>query len=241
MTRSPKVLMPLPSADFDTTEVVVPWLKCREAGIHVDFATPDGQRAYTDPLLLTGVIFGQLGAQKQVVSLYRAELEHNEEFLRPLSYSGIDPEEYDGLLLPGGHAKGMKPYLESRILQDKVLRIWQRQIPVGAICHGTIVLARTLDPGSGRSVIYGKSMTSLTKLLERTAYWLTAWARGSYYRTYPEYVQDEVTRHLQNKADYQTGSSMNQPFVVEDGQLLTARWPKDAELFAERFIRKIIT
>jgi putative intracellular protease/amidase len=52
-------------------------------------------------------------------------------------------------------------------------------------------------------------------------------------------VQDEVTRHLQNKVDYQTGPSMNQPFVVEDGQLLTARWPKDAGLFAERFVRKI--
>lgn len=58
------------------------------------------------------------------------------------------------------------------------------------------------------------------------------------YRTYPEYVQDEVTRHLRSKANYLKGPSFNTPFVVEDGQLPTARWPKDAELFAETFIQR---
>ncbi|MNO21673.1 Pyridoxal 5'-phosphate synthase subunit PdxT [compost metagenome] len=239
VTLQKKVLMPLPSRDFDTTEVVVPWLRCREAGIRVVFATPDGERGYTDPYLLTGVLFGQLGADKKVVDLYRQELERDEDFLHPLPYHAIEPEEYHGLLLPGGHAKGMVPYLESAALQAKVLQFWKLGIPAGAICHGTIVLARTLDPQTGRSVIYGKTVTSLTKQLERTAYFLTAWARGKYYRTYPEYVQDEVIRHLRDKADYQKGPSFNKPFVVEDGQLLTARWPKDAELFAAQFIRKL--
>lgn len=160
--------------------------------------------------------------------------------MHPIAYEQIEAERFDGLLLPGGHAKGMVPYLESKVLQEKVLRFWQLDRPVGAICHGTIVLARTMDPESRRSIVYEKWMTSLTKPLERIAYWLTFWARGRYYRTYPEYVQDEVTRHLRSKANYLKGPfSFNTPFVVEDGQLLTARWPKDAELFAETFIRKM--
>lgn len=239
MIQQKRVLIPLPSHDFDTTEVVVPWHRCREAGIQVVFATPDGKRAYTDPYLLTGVVFGQLGADKSVVALYTQELERDEEFLNPLAYGEIDPATFDGLLLPGGHAKGMITYLESEILREKVLHFWQLDKPVGAICHGTIVLARTLDPRSQKSVIYEKRITSLTKQLERTAYWLTAWARGSYYRTYPEYVQDEVIRHLRSKDNYQKGPAFSTPFVVEDGQLLTARWPKDAELFADTFIRKL--
>lgn len=239
MSQQKRILIPLPSHDFDTTEVVVPWHRCKEAGMQIVFATPDGKRAYTDPYLLTGVIFGQLGAAKEVVELYHQELEQDDAFLHPLNYEQIEAEQFDGLLLPGGHAKGMVPYLESKVLQEKVLRFWQLERPVGAICHGTIVLARTMDPESGRSIVYEKRMTSLTKPLERTAYWLTAWARGRYYRTYPEYVQDEVTRHLRSKANYAKGPSFNTPFVVEDGQLLTARWPKDAELFAETFIRKV--
>ena len=30
--------------------------------------------------------------------------------------------------------------------------------------------------------------------MERVAYFLTAWKLGGYYRTYPEYVEDEVCR-----------------------------------------------
>ncbi|MFE4710007.1 type 1 glutamine amidotransferase domain-containing protein [Paenibacillus sp. NPDC056722] len=239
MPQQKRVLIPLPSQDFDTTEVVVPWYLCREAGFQVDFATPDGKRAYTDPYLLTGVVFGQLGADQVVVQRYHQQLELDPDFLHPLVYGDIDPEIYDGLILPGGHAKGMTVYLESATLQKKVLHFWKLGRPVGAICHGPIVLARTIDPQTGQAVVYGKKMTSLTKSLERTAYWLTAWARGRYYRTYPEYVQDEVTRHLQKREDYVKGPSFNRPFIVEDGQLLTARWPKDAALFAETFIRKV--
>lgn len=41
-----------------------------------------------------------------------------------------------GLLLPGGHAPGMKQYLGSRLLQRKVAEFWRLERPVGAICHG---------------------------------------------------------------------------------------------------------
>lgn len=111
-----------------------------------------------------------------IVQRYRQELEMDPGFLRPLVYGDVDPEVYDGLILPGGHAKGMRIYLDSVTLQEKVLHFWKLGRPVGAICHGPIVLVRTVDPKTGQSVIYGKKMTSLTKSLERTAYWLTAWA-----------------------------------------------------------------
>lgn len=233
------ILIPIPEHDFDPTEVVTPWFRLRAEGFHTVFATPEGRRGSADPFLLKGVIFGQLGAKKAIVERYHSQLERDPAFLNPIAYEMIAAADYDGLLLPGGHAKGMKPYLESRVLQKKVFDFWKAEKPVAAICHGTIVLARTIDPGTGHSVIYKKKMTSLTKQLERTAYYLTAWARGSYYRTYPEYVQDEVTRHLKNKSNYQPGPFPTRPFYVKDGHLLTARWPGDAALFADEFVKML--
>src|SRR4029453_10981718 len=87
----------------------------------------------------------------------------------------------------------------------------------------------------GRSVIAGRRVTSLTKSLEGTAYYLTAWKLGDYYRTYPEYVQDEVTRAVGRAGRFETGpllASYKNPFTVRDGDLLTARWPGDSSRFA---------
>lgn len=37
-----KIIMPIPSHDFDPTEVAVSWKVLRDAGHQVFFATPDG-------------------------------------------------------------------------------------------------------------------------------------------------------------------------------------------------------
>jgi putative intracellular protease/amidase len=77
-----KVIVPLPDKDFDTTEVSIPWKHFIEAGLQVTFSTQTGHVGQTDPRLLTGVIFGQLGAKPDAIAAYR-ELEKNEEFRHP--------------------------------------------------------------------------------------------------------------------------------------------------------------
>jgi hypothetical protein len=71
-----------------------------DAGHQVVFAT---ERRVTvpaaDPRLLTGVLFGQLGAAPAVRSLY-AELTKAPEFSATLPWDGLDPASFDGLLLP---------------------------------------------------------------------------------------------------------------------------------------------
>ncbi|MEQ1554766.1 MAG: type 1 glutamine amidotransferase domain-containing protein [Ferruginibacter sp.] len=233
-----KILITLPNNDFDTTEVAVPWKLFTQKKYEITFATPNGKRAYCDPKLLTGVIFGQLGAEKEAIKFYN-ELEQNEIFLNPIKYSDIIVTQYDLLVLPGGHAQGMKPYLESKILQEKVLQFFELNKLVGSICHGCIVLARTINPSSGKSVIHHKKITGLTKFLERIAYFLTFWKLGKYYRTYPAYVQDEVKRNLVDAQNFNTGGNQFKPYVCVDENLVTARWPKDAYLFAETLINKL--
>ncbi len=233
-----KILIPLPDNDFDLTEVAVPWKLLSQKNYEIIFATENGNRAYCDPKLIKGVIFGQLGAEKKAIKFYR-ELEQNEKFLYPVTYKNIAPEFYDALLLPGGHAQGMKQYLENKTLQKKVFEFFKLNKIVGSICHGSIVLARTIDPTTGKSIVFNRKLTGLTKFLERIAYFITFWKLGKYYRTYPAYVQDEVKDCLSNRGNFKTGGNQFKPYVCVDGNLITARWPKDAYLFAETVISKL--
>ena len=238
--------MPLPDNDFDVTEVAVPWHILTAAGHRVTFATERaGTRPAADPRLLTGVLLRRLGAAAEAQRFYR-QLTTDDEFLHAISWADIVPADYGGLILPGGHAPGMRQYLSALVLQEKAAPFWALGRPVGAICHGTLVLARTLDPGTGRSVLADRRTTCLPKYMERGAYLLTAWRLGRYYRTYPAYVQDEVTAALADPAQFERGPRVlaargtagddSAAFVVEDRNYLSARWPGDAYLFGRRFL-----
>jgi len=244
-----RVLCPLPDRDFDVTEVAVPWKLLTEAGHQVVFATEKGgQRPVCDPLLLTGVLFGELGAAREPKRFYE-ELQSDPAYVKPVSWESADVETFDALLLPGGHAPGMKQYLGSEALHRKIARFWVTRRPVAAICHGVLPLARAVDPATGKSVLSGKKTTCLPKYMERSAYFLTAWKLGRYYRTYPAYVEDEVTDALARPEDFVLGPRTlsargtrdddTSAFVVEDGSYVSARWPGDAYLFAKKLIARL--
>src|SRR5689334_8250528 len=112
-----KVLVPLPDTDFDTTEVAVPWKLLTEAGHEVVFATERGGTAPAcDPRLLTGVLLGKLGADPEPIAFYE-ELTRDAAFNAPRAWASLDPAGFDGLILPVGHAPGMRQYLGSAELQ----------------------------------------------------------------------------------------------------------------------------
>jgi putative intracellular protease/amidase len=170
-------------------------------------------------------------------------------FRKPLSYDAVDPSEFDGLLIPGGHAKGMRTLLESAQAQRIALYFFNADKPVAAVCHGVLLLARTLNPDTGFSVLRGRKVTALVaNTMELPAWAMTAPWLGRYYRTYPQTVEAEVTAALSSPADFLRGpflavrDSVDQPqrgFVVSDGQLLTARWPGDCHRFAAEWVRLI--
>jgi putative intracellular protease/amidase len=244
------ILVPLPDRDFDTTEVAVPWRLATRAGHRVTFATEKGGAPPAcDPLLLTGVLFGQLGAADEPKAFYR-ELERAPEFARPIPWADVDPSAFDALVLAGGHAPGMRQYLGSEVLHGKVAAFWKLGRPVGAICHGVLVLARARDADTGASVLRDARTTCLPKYMERSAYLLTAWKLGRYYRTYPAYVEDEVRGALGDPAaQFERGPKVRTArgtadddgpaFVVEDGRYVSARWPGDAYLFSKRLLARL--
>ncbi len=145
------------------------------------------------------------------------ELIKARSFLEPMAWSEIDLDAVGGLLFPGGHrARGMRRYLESAELQATVVDGFRRNMPIAAICHGALLVARSVDERSGRSVLYGRKTTALTWALERRAWQVARVARfwdRDYYRTYRERpgepegymsVQQEVTRSLASPRTFST-------------------------------------
>jgi putative intracellular protease/amidase len=225
-----RVLIPLPRRDFDPTEAAVSWKVLRSLGHEVVFATPDGQPAAADHIMVTGegldpwsripvlrrikLIGAVLRADAEGRRAYAA-MEADPAYESPLRWNHVDARELDGIVLPGGHrARGMREYLESDRLQNLVVEFFKAGKPVGAICHGVVLAARSIDPRTGLSVLHGRKTTALTWALERSGWTLGRIGRfwdPDYYRTYTERdgepagfrsVEAEVTRALASPADF---------------------------------------
>lgn len=245
-----RVLLPLPADGYDPTETAVPWRLLSERGHEVRFATPDGRPAQADPRMVDGRDLGLwaplLRAAAPAREAHKAMVE-SPAFAQPLSYAGINAAAVDALLLPGGHAPGMKVYLESTTLQALVAAQFAADKPVAAICHGVLLAARSRR-ADGRSVLHGRRTTGLTRQLELTAWLMTAAWLGRYYRTYPTPLQTEVEGALASRQDFDTGppallrdtpEHLGRGFALRDGNYLSARWPGDAHCFALAFAQML--
>ena len=239
------VLVPLPDRDFDVTEVAVPWKLLVEAGHEVVFATEAGATPVCDPLLLTGVVFGKLGARPEPIAFYR---EMEPALAQAVRWAALEPARFDALLLAGGHAPGMRQYLGSEVVHRLIAAFFATEKPIAAICHGVLAAARSQRP-DGTSVLHGLRTTCLPKYMERSAYLATFWRRGRYYRTYPAYVEDEVRAALASPDHFARGPKElskrgtrdddTHAFVVEDGRYISARWPGDAYLFGKQLLARL--
>ena len=225
-----RVLVLLPTRDFDPSEAAVGWRVLANAGHTVSFATPEGRPAVADEMMLTGKGLDPWGAipllrNLPLVGLLMranrdarkayAEMTVDPNYVAPQRWDAIDVSAFDALLLPGGHrARGMREYLESEILQRHVASFFDEEKPVAAICHGVLLAARSISKHTGRSVLWGYQTTALTWAFENSAWSVARVTRfwdPNYYRTYPEQngqpkgfmsVQQEVTRALARPDDF---------------------------------------
>jgi len=231
-----KIIIPLPNNDFDPTEVSIPWRLMHDEGFEISFATPEGKQASADGMMISGEGLDPWGWMpvlkklKLIGLLLRANrsaraayhlLIQQKNFQQPLKYDELNIDDFDGLLLPGGHAPRMRPYLEDKTLQAFVADFFDSKNehgthkPIAAVCHGVVLAARSISPLTQRSALYGKKTTALTWKFEKSAWDLTKYfARfwdTNYYRTYQEKagepegywsVEQEIKRALKAETDF---------------------------------------
>lgn len=245
-SQAATILMPTPREGFDPTEVAVPWKTLTAAGHTVVFTTPYGKPGQADPIMLTGDGLGLLkkllANDANGVQAYQ-EMTRSFEYQNPVAWNALVFEDYDALVLGGGHAKEVREYLESTTLQELVSTFFAEDKPVAAICHGVLLTARS-KRDDGKSVLYDRKTTSLLNTQELLAWKMTKLWMGTYYRTYDVTVEDEVKSLLRSDSQFEYGpfpllrdspENFAPGFVVRDGNFLSARWPGDAHLFAATF------
>ncbi|HQQ81773.1 MAG TPA: type 1 glutamine amidotransferase domain-containing protein [Cyclobacteriaceae bacterium] len=240
-----RILIPLPRYGFDPTESAVPWKILSQQGHDIIFSTPDGTPAAADVRMVSGKGLGVwkavLQARADAVETYM-EMSGSSSFQHPIHYHQISPDMGDALLLPGGHDKGMREYLNSPQLQALASYFLTANKPVAAICHGVVLLARSKNP-MGQSVLMDYRTTALLKMQELAAFQMTRLWLGDYYRTYPETVEDEVKSNLRRPDQFISGpiplgrDTLQRPsgFTIRDRNYLSARWPGDVYAFAMHF------
>ncbi len=225
-----RVLISLPARDYDPTEAAVSWRVLRDLGHTIVFATPEGAPSEADDLMLHGrgldpwgvvpgldriVLAGRFLRADDAGRAAYDSMTQSPEWRSPIRWTDARAGDFDGLLLPGGHrARGMRAYLESAVLQALAIEFFHADKPVAAVCHGVVLLARSVDPATGRSVLHGRKTTALTWALERKAVQvgrILRWWDPAYYSTYPDKpgepdgfrsVQAEVSRALADPQDF---------------------------------------
>ena len=88
----------------------------------------------------------QVGASVELISLERGEIQAMNHDIEPASKLAVDktvsdasPDDYDGLILPGGTVNPDKLRLDPEAVQF-VQEFFKSGKPVGAICHGPVLL-----------------------------------------------------------------------------------------------------
>lgn len=247
-----RILFPMPTYGGDPSEIAIPWKLLKEKGHEVVFSTPTGEKATADEIMITGkglgIFKGILRARKDARIAY-AEMEKEVAFCNPTKYENLKESDFDAIFLPGGHDKGVKEYLESKLLQDLIVQFFKSNKPVAGICHGIVLIARSIDQETGKSVIANYKTTSLLKIQELAAFNLTRLWLGDYYLTYPEITtQDEVTSLLEKETNFLAGprpiakdrtGNLKAGFVVRDRNYLSGRWPGDLYSLTTEFINML--
>lgn len=127
-----------------------------EARYSVDIASPRGVKPTADPKSLEAAVVGAekaLAFSYYITALYK-ELNH------PLELSKINMEDYDAVVIPGGHGPVEDLYKDKdmgRLLfaADKSQKI------IGAVCHGQGAFLSAVD-SKGNWLFKGRNMTSFS-------------------------------------------------------------------------------
>lgn len=244
-----KILVCVPAAGFDPTECGVPFKILKERfKCDFVFAVPDNTvKSECDPIMIDGVGLYLLKWSMRADDNGRAAYKALEEskLLEPpntITYETALEKinDFDALLLPGGHEPRMRPYLQSKTLHKLVAAFDAKPVnnSIAAVCHGVVVAARA-------GILANKRVTSLQNWQEGLAHNLTRAWMDDYYKTVPGgTVEDEVTLACKEFVKGPTSlsrDSLEDPsgFTVRDGNLVTARWPGDCHAFALQFARLI--
>ncbi|QUQ72401.1 type 1 glutamine amidotransferase domain-containing protein [Kutzneria sp. CA-103260] len=206
---------------FWAEEFITPHRIFTAAGLDIRIATPGGRVPAADQISLNPTV----GIDEAAAADFRAYLTEVKDVLdHPTRLEDINPDEYDVVLIPGGHGP-----MQDLAVNDDINRILGRMLPddekiVASVCHGQ---AAFLAAGDSKNWLFkGRRMTAFTDAEEQQA-GLAANA--------PFLLESRLRAA---GATYESGG-LWQPFVVTDGNLITGQNPVSSAGVAETILKEL--
>ncbi len=205
---------------FHYEEMTTPYYALIDAGHEVDIASIRGGKPPADPNSLDE------DESKRPASLVRflkdkaamAKLDETH------AIAEMDPEDYDGIYLPGGHGT-MWDFPDSKPLARALGAIYDSGGIVSAICHGPagLVSAKRAD---GKPLVEGKRVNSFTDAEEKEAGLTDA----------VPFLLETRLKELGAKFEHASNFSGK---TVRDGQLITGQNPQSAEALGKLLVEAL--
>jgi putative intracellular protease/amidase len=200
---------------FWIEEFAAPYYRLTDAGVKVTLASPKGGQPPIDPKS------DEPGAQTAATLRFKKDKELRELLAHTHKLSEVKADDYNAVFYPGGHG----PLWDLATDKNSIALIenfYNTQKPVTLVCHAPAALknVKALD---GEPLVKGKKVTGFTNE-EEAAVKLTS--------VVPFLVEDMLK---ENGAHYEKKGPF-EPFVIEDGLLITGQNPASSEPAAEKLL-----
>lgn len=219
-----KILMVLTSHDklgdtshktgFWVEEFAAPYYVFTDAGVEVTLASPKGGKPPIDPNSEKDE------AQTEATKRFYQDGAAQKELSNTVKLASVEAKDFDAVFYPGGHGPlwDLTNDTDSiKLLED----FWLDGKAVAAVCHAPAVLLKVTL--AGKSIISGRAITGFSNS-EEEAVQLT--------EVVPFLLEDELKAkgaHYERTDDWQ-------PYVIQDGLLITGQNPASSEPTAKALL-----
>ncbi len=203
---------------FWLEEFAAPYYVLKDAGHSITLASPKGGQPPLDPKS------DAPDAQTDATRRFKADDDAQTQLAKTELLSAIDPAGFDGVFYPGGHGPmwDLAEDADSKALIEATIAAGK---PVALVCHAPAALKNITTP-DGAPLVRGKRVTGFTNG-EEEAVKLTD--------VVPFLLEDMLKA---KGGDYSKASDF-QPYVVEDGLLITGQNPPSSEPAAEALLKAL--
>lgn len=220
-----KILMVLTSHDklgdtgnktgFWAEEFAAPYYVFSEAGAEITLASPAGGKPPVDPNSESD------DAQTEATKRFYQDDDLQQKLAHTHKLSEIKAGDYDAVFYPGGHGPMWDLVNDANSIK-LIEAFWEQGKAVSAVCHAPAVLLNAKL--GGKPLIEGRAVTGFTNS-EEAGVGLTD--------VVPFLLEDA----LQEKGASYEKSDDWQPFVIQDGLLLTGQNPASSEPVAKALVK----
>jgi putative intracellular protease/amidase len=205
---------------FWLEELAAPYYRFKEAGWQVVLASPRGGRPPLDPKS------NEPSFQTDQTRRFEADPEAVAALAETVRLDSVSADDFDTAFYPGGHGPlwDLAEDADSARLIETTLRAGK---PVALVCHAPGVLRHAVD-ADGAPLVRGKKVTGFTNS-EEEAVQLTA--------IVPFLVEDE----LKSLGGIYSKAGDWEPYVVQDGLLITGQNPASSAPTADALIKLVDT